>query len=310
MFCRNCGKGLDQKDVFCPNCGSRVEKENNININGGVVNNQLSLPESKKVKNTKLLIVFAVIGSLVFAAVIFFIIVILPTFNSEKLVCSAPEGSITLIYNKNGLTGYISKGIDFDMHTQNKYVKEMGIDAYLTTFNDWFTKTTSGTCTINDQEVQKDNRIPKDSSTSTTTIGDTKYGYIDVPTSWTRFYDISGTTALQYSYGGVYIISIDYFENSKLTAQEYASNFMYNKQMASDVIGVTGATVTIGKNKEYTAYQVYMYYPADSVYLVTYWFEAEDGKVHYIALEGPNELNNIKITDYLFIPESFNLDKS
>ena len=84
---------------------------------------------------------------------------------------------------------------------------------------------------------------------------------------------------------------------------------MYNKQNSSDVTGVTGATVTIGKNKKYTAYQVYMYYPSYSTYLVTYWFEAEDGKVHYIALEGPQELSGVKITDYLYIPESFSLEK-
>lgn len=53
---------------------------------------------------------------------------------------------------------------------------------------------------------------------------------------------------------------------------------MYNMQNNSDVTGVTGATVTIGKNKEYTSYQVYMYYPSDSIYLITYWFESEDGK--------------------------------
>ena len=50
-----------------------------------------------------------------------------------------------------------------------------------------------------------------------------------------------------------------------------------------------------------------MYYPSLSTYLVTYWFEAEDGKVHYIALEGPEELSSVKITEYLYIPESFRL---
>ena len=107
----------------------------------------------------------------------------------------------------------------------------------------------------------------------------------------------------------VYIVSLNYFEDSRYTAKEYASNYMYNKKNSSDVTGVTGATVQIGKNKEYTAYQVYMYYPSDGTYLVTYWFEAEDGKVHYIALEGPEELSGVKITDYLYIPESFSLNK-
>jgi hypothetical protein len=52
-----------------------------------------------------------------------------------------------------------------------------------------------------------------------------------------------------------------------------------------------------------------MYYPSDATYLVTYWFEAEDGKIHYIALEGPDSVSGESITDYLYIPESFSLNK-
>ena len=130
-----------------------------------------------------------------------------------------------------------------------------------------------------------------------------KYGYVDVPNDWVEFIDVDGTDSLQYSYAGVYIISMNVV-NSNNTAKESASNFMYNMQQSTEVSGVTGATVTIGKNDEYTAYQIYMYYPADHVYLVTYWFEAEDGKVHYLALEGPDG-----IADYLSIPQSFRLKK-
>ena len=84
---------------------------------------------------------------------------------------------------------------------------------------------------------------------------------------------------------------------------------MYQKQNSSEVTDVVGTTVTIGEDKEYTAYQVSMYYPSDSTYLLTYWFETDDGKVRYIALEGPKELDDIKLEDYLFIPESFSLEK-
>ena len=122
------------------------------------------------------------------------------------------------------------------------------------------------------------------------------------------FYDVDGTTALQYSYANVYIVSLDVLENNQYSAKELASNYLYNKKNDSNVTGVTGATVTIGKNKQYTAYQVYMYYPSDGTYLITYWFDAEDGKAHYIALEGPGELSGVKLTDYLYIPESFSLN--
>lgn len=108
----------------------------------------------------------------------------------------------------------------------------------------------------------------------------------------------------------MYIVSLNLLDSDLVSsAKEAASNYMYNMQNNSDVTGVTGATVTMGKNKEYTAYQVYMYYPSDSTYLIAYWFESEDGKIRYIALEEPEELSGVKITDYLYIPESFSLSK-
>ena len=47
----------------------------------------------------------------------------------------------------------------------------------------------------------------------------------------------------------------------------------------------------------------------DDVYLITYWFSAEDGKTHYISIEGKKEINGVKLTDYMYIPESFSLNK-
>ena len=30
MYCKNCGKNLNQGEIFCANCGAKVENENNI----------------------------------------------------------------------------------------------------------------------------------------------------------------------------------------------------------------------------------------------------------------------------------------
>lgn len=238
------------------------------------------------------------------------------TTSTEKLVCTSNKGNITIRYNENGIVGYTATGLSYDLDTQKKYAKEVGIDAYITEFDNWFKSNTSGYCTIDGEKVSKEeikdndkNNNNNNNNETTTIVGDNKYGYITIPKNWAKFYDVDGNTSLQYSYANVYIVSLNYFEDSQYTAKEYASNYMYNKQNSSDVTGVTGATVQIGKNKEYTAYQVYMYYPSEGTYLVTYWFEAEDGKVHYIALEGPEELSGVKITDYLYIPESFSLNK-
>lgn len=357
MYCKNCGKNLNQGEMFCSNCGTKIENENNL-VGGNTLNQNIQNPTISNVNNfdnnvnvnqqafnqnfvdnqeqmsnvyqqaqythlqqpikpkkNKLIKILAIIGGLVVGLIILFVIIFsIISASSEKLVCKSSEGNITIMYNEKGITGYTASGMSYDLDTQKKYAKEVGIDAYITEFDNWFKSNTSGYCTIDGEKVSKeeirDNDKNNNNNNETTTIvGDNKYGYITIPKTWAKFYDVDGNTSLQYSYANVYIVSLNYFEDSRYTAKEYASNYMYNKKNSSDVTGVTGATVQIGKNKEYTAYQVYMYYPSDGTYLVTYWFEAEDGKVHYIALEGPEELSGVKITDYLYIPESFSLNK-
>lgn len=158
-------------------------------------------------------------------------------------------------------------------------------------------------------EEQNDKTANNTNDEKNIIVGESKYGYISIPKGWNRFYDISGTTALQYSYANIFIVSLNCIEGNQYTAKEYASNFMYNMMNSSQAADVTGATVLIGKNKEYTAYQVYMYYPSENIFLITYWFDAGDGKVRYIALEGPAEVDGMKISDYLYIAESFSLTK-
>lgn len=354
MYCKNCGKTLNQGEMFCANCGAKVENENNmvggntlnqniqnptisnvnnldnnINQNQQVFNqpfteNQVSMgnmyqqaqytqpQQSAKTKKNKLIKILAIIGGVVVGFIVLFIVIFsITSANSEKLVCKSDEGKITIMYNDKTITGYTANGMSYDLDGQKEYAQQIGIDAYIKEFTNWFKNNTSGTCTIDGNEVSTEdigNKV-ENNKTEVNVVGDNKYGYITIPKNWAKFYDVDGNTSLQYSYANVYIISLNYFEESQYTAKEYASNYMYNKQNSSDVTGVTGATVQIGKNKEYTAYQVYMYYPSDGTYLVTYWFEAEDDKVHYIALEGPEELSGVSITDYLYIPESFSLNK-
>ena len=342
MQCRKCGATIADTDKVCMHCGEPVtqassqnfyannqQQMNNINrgnpVNGNmnnpnIQNNYQPLPQNtnqveKKKGSHKILklllglIIFAIVGG----AIIFFIVY----SASNKLVCKSNQGNITIMYNKDGLTGYTISGMSYDFEEQKKYAKQIGVDAYTKEFSEWFSTNTTGSCTINGKKVEQSsaNNKNKDNTNSNTTtnndtkvVGDDNYGYISIPSNWNKFYDVDGNNSLQYSYANVYIVSLNVLEGTS-SAKDYASNYMYNKQNSSDVTGVTGATVKIGKNKEYTAYQVYMYYPSDSTYLVTYWFEAEDGKIHYIALEGPQELNGVKITDYLYIPESFSLKK-
>lgn len=331
MNCKNCGESLNHGDIFCGNCGTKVETiiennqvetNSNINIvnhskrnltNEVPINNNVAQQTNtnetlQKPKKNKLVMILAIIGGFVVGLIIIVLAIFsITSSNSDKLVCKSKEGNITIMYNESGITGYTASGIGYNLEEQKLVAEKFGINRYITEFNNWFISNTSGSCTIKGKHIEEN--LEEDNE-ETNVVGDNKYGYINIPKNWGKFYDVDGNTSLQYSYANLYIVSLNYFEDSMYTAEEYASNYMYNKQNSSEVTGVTGATVQIGKNKEYTAYQVYMYYPSDSTYLITYWFEAEDGKVHYIALEGPGELNGTSISDYLFIPESFSLNNN
>ena len=317
MQCKKCGANLLETDRFCKSCGEPVSNVNPQNnqfyqqsniqqpINNGVGNNNGTMNNTVPKKKNPVAIILMVIGGIVVGIVIIFVIIFsVVSKTSDKLVCKSDEGNITIMYNENGITGYTARGLSYDMDEQKEYAKKIGMDAYITEFNTWFSTNTSGSCTIDGKKVKSESTTNTDNTTTNKSVGDSNYGYVDVPKNWGKFYDVSGSDTLQYSYSTTYIITLDYMDDNQYTAKDYASNFMYNMQNDSSVTDVTGATVTIGKNKEYTAYQVYMYYPADAVYLVTYWFEAEDGKTHYIALEGPSDVVN-----YTYIPESFRLTK-
>lgn len=313
MQCKKCGSSILGTEKFCTNCGEPVTETNNQQQ---FIQTQPTSNNTNYKKKSSAPKVIAIVGGifgglLVLGLVIFFFV----SANSDKLICKSKEGNITIMYNKDGLTGYTTVGMSYDYDEQKEYAKKIGVDAYTKEFSQWFATHTSGTCTIDGKKVEQssaNNKNNDNTNSNTTTnndtkvVGDDNYGYISIPSNWNKFYDVDGNNSLQYSYANVYIVSLNVLEGTS-SAKDYASNYMYNKQNSSDVTGVTGATVTIGKNKEFTAYQVYMYYPSDSTYLVTYWFETGDGKVHYIALEGPQELNGVKITDYLYIPESFSL---
>lgn len=350
MYCKNCGKVLNQGEMFCSNCGTKVENESNIvgentlnqniqnqtianaydfdsnvsqqSFNQPIGNNQTSMgnvyqqaqytPPQQPVKPKKnnLIKIVAIIGGIVVGIVVLFVVIFsIISASSKKLVCESSEVNITIMYNEKGIMGYTANGMSYDLDVQKEYAKEIGMDAYITEFNSWFNSNTSGSCSIDGKELSIEGDDESNDNETATIVGDNEYGYITIPKNWARFYDVDGNTSLQYSYANVYIVSLNYFEDSQYTAKELASNYMYNKKNSSDVTDVTGATVQIGKDKEYTAYQVYMYYPSTGTYLVTYWFETEDDKVRYIALEGPEELSGVSITDYLYIAESFSLNK-
>ena len=277
-----------------------------ISNNGsGVSNSNNSDNKSKKT----LIIVLAIVGGLIALFVIAILaVVLLFQSGSQQLVCKSEQGSITILYNDNSLTGYKSNGISYDLDQQKAIAERIGVDVYIIQFNNWFTANTTGSCSINGKVLEKGSISSDNSNTPSSdelkTIGNTTYGYVDVPKNWMRFQDVDGNDSLQYSSADGYIVTLNILDRG-YSAKEYATNYMQNKQNSDEVTKVTGATVKIGKNEEYTAYQVHMYYPSENEYLVTYFFDTEDGQAHYIAVEGAD-----KLADYLFIPKSFRLSDS
>lgn len=351
MKCKRCGTELLETDTICSNCGEIViksndeqeesvledntsnldemnesentltqdnevvfkQEENTVNQNSyEPLNNSINTVKIQKRKMKLLPKILMIIGGLVVTVILLFVLIyFIVSIKSNKMICKSDEGNITLMYTDKGLTGYKAYNISYEFDQQKEYAKQMGIDAYLKEFNDWFKKNTTGSCTIKGKEVtgiSTNNKNANTNNVNLVVVGSSKFGYVNVPRDWQRFVDVEGSDSFQYSYAGTFIVTLNVLDNSS-TARDYASSYLYNMQNSNEVSDVTGATVQIGRNREYTAYQVYMYYPSDSTYLVTYWFETNDGKVRYIALEGPEELDGINITDLLYIPESFSLNK-
>ncbi len=80
---------------------------------------------------------FVALGCAIFAIV---------SLSSHKMKCESSAGNITIMYNDEKITGYTATGMSYDLETQGEYAKEVGIENYLTEFNDWFEKHTDGTC--------------------------------------------------------------------------------------------------------------------------------------------------------------------
>ena len=257
-------------------------------------------------KKNNLVKILAIIGGVVVGFVILFVVIFsITSASSEKLVCKSEEGNITIMYNEKGITGYTASGMSYDLDEQKEVAKEIGMDAYITEFDNWFKSNTSGYCTINGEKVSKENNIEEDTPTQDIVqegkrVGSDEFGYITIPENWVNFIDVDGNSTLQYSYANIYIATLYAVPTTQIDAYNYASNIM-NKLKSEGVQNVQGATVNVGK---YSAYQVYGYYANENIWLVCWFFETEDGKTHYISIEGPD-----RNSEYFNIPNSFSLSK-
>lgn len=345
MFCNKCGKEINPGAKFCQGCGNPVGVVNttveatapvinNSPINTPVVENNVvpstsvvevkpsngdgivtNNPTPKKKSIVPILIIIFVVFFLFVVGIIAVVFLIIKNAgdNNNKFVCESNKGNITLIYDNNNIIGYTtSGGITYDLDGQKKIAEQIGIEKYLEEFNNWFEKNTSGTCRkelVNRGEPLPTNNNENEDKNVVKSgykmVGKDKYGYVDVPTTWTTFYDVNTNHSIQFSYATTYIVTIDYVENPAASAKAVAETF-YNKSKAdTNLSNITMTTTTIGKEK-YTAYKVGMYYIKENIYLYTYWFDIPgDSNLHYVAIEGAKDVE--KYNDIL---DSYRLENN
>ena len=129
-------------------------------------------------------------------------------------------------------------------------------------------------------------------------VGDKDFGYVLIPSNWTKFVDPSAPSTLQYSYANLYILTMSHVPTSSMSAYQYATS--YATRMKSEGVDVKTATVKMG---DYTAYQVYGKYESENTWLVAWIFETQDGQTRSLAVEGPDAAN-----EAFKIPDTFTLE--
>ena len=147
------------------------------------------------------------------------------------------------------------------------------------------------------------------STQETKRIGNADYEYIDIPSKWIKFTDLSGVEAVQYTDGSGYnIVTLNSFtkEKAKVPADmEFNAEFLAKKlavmwQDNKDVGKMTGARTKVAG---LDAYQLQIVMKSGQ-YLIT-WIFQKDEKVYTISFEGDAETLKTFIP---YIEDTWSLD--
>lgn len=99
-------------------------------------------PSRNNTKTLAIIIGVTVVGILVVGLAAYFIM----NRNISKMTCKSELGDITIKYNDKTLTGYYASKIKYDFDGQKSIADEIGVEAYLQEFNNWFADKAGGTC--------------------------------------------------------------------------------------------------------------------------------------------------------------------
>lgn len=135
-------------------------------------------------------------------------------------------------------------------------------------------------------DENKENNTEEASSEETKKVGQDKYGFVQVPSSWVNFKDVDlpdDSKVIQYSDPlGSSIITLNVIENFDQNIEDAAQATAQNIQ--SNGVDVKGAKVKIDN---YDAYQLYGLYEDQGLMLIVWYFMDENNNLHYVSAEGP-----------------------
>lgn len=125
---------------------SKKSVQSNQATNKAESSSKTSQPGANKRFSQAISIICGVIVAVALIGIVIWGVIISRT---RRLECTSSEGDITVMYDDHGVTGYsASTTFDFDLGHQQSYAEHVGIEAYLTEFEEWFLNNTGdGVCT-------------------------------------------------------------------------------------------------------------------------------------------------------------------
>ena len=137
----------------------------------------------------------------------------------------------------------------------------------------------------------------KDGITKIYYLGDESNGYVAVKEdNWMKI-DRVGSGSAQY-YSGSYVLLISVIESNAGSVETYAKSLYDIAVPSFNVNNVSLGKEALGKYED--SYKLVMHDEASSGWTVEWIFKAEDEKIHYVLVQGP-DIENEKFK----IPESF-----
>lgn len=294
--CPSCGNEIYQNSKYCGNCGMKIKRDNNteedlektiiIPVNPpATINNENSNKqntnvegETEQYKTSSL--VLSILG--IFLPIIFSIIGLILGIaykNKYKKTCAGFVISIIVLILRLLLFIFIVIPIAILIVSSPPYEMSKEYE-----YNNNY-----------DNSEYNYNNNQNENTGTTRTVGTDEYGYVKVPTDWIKFFDPEAPQTFQYSYLMSYIITLYAYDKSITDPYLLANNLKIATEQKGVSVNMTPTTID-----KYNAYK--LEYLSEGVWLNIYFFKAEDNKVHYISIEGPD-----KNSEYFNIPKTFKL---